>query len=304
MGKTLHEAVRVNDHEAAGHAAFGLGYTNYLAGRYRDAARWYEEAELHFELQDTFGTLIHVRAMRVGADYFAGDIQAALTALERMHAALAGRTPLSTQAAYVARAEGWAARIDGTAAATRRFLDAAATLSFMPGFAAQLLYEALRAGAPPATVATEMDRFAPLCDARLVQAYAAHATALAARDGDALLDVADEMASIGALLYGVEAAVDAGRTFVAAGRDDSARRAAARARELHVPGQGTEPPAIDGLDGPATTLTSREAQLVELARRKLSNAEIAEQLVLSVRTVETHLYRAMHKLGVNDRRDL
>jgi DNA-binding CsgD family transcriptional regulator len=26
--------------------------------------------------------------------------------------------------------------------------------------------------------------------------------------------------------------------------------------------------------------------------------------VLSVRTVESHLYRAMQKLGVNDRRDL
>ena len=27
-------------------------------------------------------------------------------------------------------------------------------------------------------------------------------------------------------------------------------------------------------------------------------------LVLSVRTVESHIYRAMHKLGVSDRRDL
>jgi len=26
--------------------------------------------------------------------------------------------------------------------------------------------------------------------------------------------------------------------------------------------------------------------------------------VLSVRTVESHIYRAMHKLGVSDRRDL
>jgi len=45
-------------------------------------------------------------------------------------------------------------------------------------------------------------------------------------------------------------------------------------------------------------------QIVTLAAEGLSNAEIAERLVLSVRTVESHIYRAMHKLGVSDRRDL
>jgi DNA-binding NarL/FixJ family response regulator len=57
-------------------------------------------------------------------------------------------------------------------------------------------------------------------------------------------------------------------------------------------------------DGHAIDLTARERQLVELARQGLPNAEIAERLVLSVRTVESHLYRAMQKLGVSDRREL
>ncbi len=56
-----------------------------------------------------------------------------------------------------------------------------------------------------------------------------------------------------------------------------------------------------GLDATAVDLTRREAQLVELAREGLSNAEIADRLVLSVRTVETHLYRGMQKLGIKDR---
>lgn len=61
---------------------------------------------------------------------------------------------------------------------------------------------------------------------------------------------------------------------------------------------------IDGLDAVAIELTAREAQLVELARQGLSNAEIADRLVISICTVETHLYRGMHKLGVRDRHDL
>jgi DNA-binding NarL/FixJ family response regulator len=304
MGQVMREAVRANDHEAAGHAAFSLGYTHFLAGRYRDAARWYEEAELHFELDDTFGTLIHVRALRVGVDVFTGDPDGAAASLERLHATLAGRAPLSSQAAYVARAEGWAARVHGAAAAAERLLRDAADLADMPGYAAQLSYEAMRAGASAAAIAARLAELAGRCDGRLVAAYTAHAAALAAGDGEALLVVADEMAAIGALTYAVEAATAAARTFLDAGREDSARRAAARARELHVPGQGTDPPAVDGLDGATIRLTSREAQLVELARRGLSNAEIADRLVLSVRTVETHLYRAMRKLGVSDRHDL
>lgn len=66
----------------------------------------------------------------------------------------------------------------------------------------------------------------------------------------------------------------------------------------------TKEPRIDGLDAPAIELTARESQLIELARQGLTNAEIADRLVISVRTVETHLYRGMQKLGTNDRRDL
>jgi DNA-binding CsgD family transcriptional regulator len=51
-------------------------------------------------------------------------------------------------------------------------------------------------------------------------------------------------------------------------------------------------------------LTVREAQLVELASAGFSNQELAQRLVLSVRTVESHLYRAMRKLGVSDRHEL
>ncbi|CCH17128.1 LuxR C-terminal-related transcriptional regulator [Micromonospora lupini] len=57
---------------------------------------------------------------------------------------------------------------------------------------------------------------------------------------------------------------------------------------------------------PATTagLTARETQIAGFAARGLSDREIADQLVLSVRTVQTHLGRAYRKLAVTSRRDL
>jgi DNA-binding CsgD family transcriptional regulator len=51
-------------------------------------------------------------------------------------------------------------------------------------------------------------------------------------------------------------------------------------------------------------LTAREHQIAVLAADRLTDREIAEQLVLSVRTVESHLARVYRKLTVTSRRQL
>jgi DNA-binding CsgD family transcriptional regulator len=51
-------------------------------------------------------------------------------------------------------------------------------------------------------------------------------------------------------------------------------------------------------------LSDREREIVLLARGGLSNREIASQLFVSVRTVESHLYRAMRKLDIGSRAEL
>jgi DNA-binding NarL/FixJ family response regulator len=51
-------------------------------------------------------------------------------------------------------------------------------------------------------------------------------------------------------------------------------------------------------------LTTREGQIATLAAAGLSNLEISRRLVISIRTVECHLARVYHKLGVTSRREL
>jgi DNA-binding NarL/FixJ family response regulator len=300
----LEQGVKADDRAATGLSALTLGGLALLAGRYRDATRFLAEAEVQFEHRDTFGALMITRAFQVGVACATGDERIG-AAMERCQDALQGQDPLPNQLPYLIRARAWTAvaRHDRRGA-QRLLLEGAAQLDHMPVHAAQLSYEALRAGAPAASIAPTLSMLRERCDARLVSAYTQHALAAAAKDGAAVLEATDEFERIGALRYATEAAADAARAFVQAGRQDSARRAAVRSRELFGRGQGGVLPPIDGLDGSAVELTSREAQLVELASLGLSNAQIADRLVLSVRTVESHLYRAMRKLGVRDRREL
>ena len=79
------------------------------------------------------------------------------------------------------------------------------------------------------------------------------------------------------------------------------RRLARRARdELNAAGAR---PRRSALSGPGA-LTPAEHRVAELAAEGHSNREIAEQLYVTQRTVETHLTHAFQKLGIGSRAEL
>jgi two-component system response regulator NreC len=56
--------------------------------------------------------------------------------------------------------------------------------------------------------------------------------------------------------------------------------------------------------GPSSELTARETEVLRLIARGHTNVEIARELSLSVRTVETHRTRIQQKLGLSRRPEL
>jgi DNA-binding NarL/FixJ family response regulator len=152
-------------------------------------------------------------------------------------------------------------------------------------------------------VTDRLVQLATRVDGPRAPAAAAHAAALAADDGAALLAASIQFEQIGTLLQAADAAAQAAAAHTRHNRRGTAHAATTRAHRLAQACEGARTPALATLASPLP-LTPREREIVALTAKGLSNRQIAQRLVLSVRTVENHLYRACTKLNVSDRTEL
>jgi DNA-binding CsgD family transcriptional regulator len=136
--------------------------------------------------------------------------------------------------------------------------------------------------------------------ARLAARFAA---ALHADDAGELSALSEDFERMGDRLAAIDAAAHAAIAYRGRELRGSALGCSTRAQTLAEQCGGATTPALRAAAEPLP-LTDREREIVMLLGEGLSAREVAERLILSVRTVEGHIYRAMTKTGTSTREEL
>jgi len=230
-----------------------------------------------------------------------GDVAAARDALVRSEAlrrtwptsrASVHRTALATAAVLAAEGR--------PVAAQRAALDAADAAGEALLWEAEALYEHVRLGGRPSVVRIRLDRLAERAPRTIVARWARHVRAWG--DGAGLERIAADWERTGAVGSAQEALERAVAAHTA--RGDAAAAERARARSAQLAGLRGVDTADERTARTLAALRPREREVARLVALRLSNAEIAERLSLSVRTVESHVYRATARLGLRTRAEL
>jgi DNA-binding NarL/FixJ family response regulator len=144
---------------------------------------------------------------------------------------------------------------------------------------------------------------AGVSDGGLTAARAAYVSALAAGDPERLMDGAQLLEAAGASLVAAEAAASACTQWSQRGEQRPATAAENLSFALQRNCEQARTPGLTVL-GAAKHLTAREAEIAGLVCSGLTNAEVAEAVTISKRTVDNHLQNIYRKLGVRSRRAL
>ncbi len=169
-------------------------------------------------------------------------------------------------------------------------------------FAFNALYLAARLR-PSVVSQRELDAACERVDVPVAPLARRHVAALLDGDPADLESAAQEAMDLGERLLAVEILEAAVGRAKEAGASTTLHRIEAALRTERVRCEQARSPVVNLPTG-TSGLTAREREIAGLAAQGWTSAAIAEELVLSVRTVESHLYRAFAKLGVRSRDDL
>ncbi|ORV91386.1 LuxR family transcriptional regulator [Mycobacterium interjectum] len=247
------------------------------------------------------GWLMLVSAWSAQAEGARGAGASAAAALRRAEDAYGPQVAVFLPELELARAWERAAAGHTTAAQTHALRAAhIARQSGMDAVELRALHTAVRLGVQSHT--QRAAELAEILETPMAEAIAEHARGLADHDGDALDAAADRFADMGALALAADAAAQAACAHADTGERGKQIRSSTRAHTLAARG-GARTPAVDAAASPLP-ITAREREIANLVAAGLSNRQIADRLVVSVRTVEGHVYRIFGKLGIDDREQL
>jgi DNA-binding NarL/FixJ family response regulator len=242
-----------------------------------------------------------VSAWSAQAEGARGDSAAAAAALGRSEEAYGPQVALFLPELELARA--WErASVGDTSAAQMHGVRAAqiARRSGMYAVEMRALHTGVRLN--DYSHAERLAQLATTLNTPMAEAIAQHARGLADHDGDVLDAAAHRFADIGAMALAADAAAQAAREHARTGQRGKETKSSTRAHGLARQG-GIRTPAVDKAAWPLP-ITAREREIANLVVAGLSNRQIADRLVVSVRTVEGHVYRMFAKLGIDDRDQL
>ncbi|MCE5288102.1 MAG: LuxR C-terminal-related transcriptional regulator [Nocardiaceae bacterium] len=280
---------------SAARVAFAQGYAADTARRLAQALA---DAEPGFERRVAYT----FRGILVAAAAISGDCETAARVLKVTEASRHPVTAFFDPQVFLARA--WLLACEGAVTPAVEEARAGAAFAARRGQFAQevvCLQVATRLG--DTSAGARLAELAKTVEGPRVHAAAIHAQALRSKDFAGLIKASDQYADMGDMLSAVDAAAQASTLAWSKGLTGSALTASARARELAKPLGPIHTPAFTAMSVPPV-LTGREREVAMLVAQGLSNREIADRLVMSVRTVEGHVLRASNKCGVRDRSDL
>ena len=279
-----------------------LGRLALDRGRIQTATRWFREGTSLARAVLPGGQLPWCLANLSIALAQAGDAAAAETAVGEAEEVSRRAGPSLDCDLILARA--WTAAAGGETSRAVKLALEAGDLARERGrlsFAASAVHDAVRLGGADRALPRLRD-LVPALDGRGAPVLLAHATSLAVGDGPGLDTVSVAFEEMGAVLLAGEAATAAAVAHRRLGKLASALAAGDRARLLQDRCEGARTPGLERLE--QDVLTRREREVAVLAAGGRSNREIADLLVVSVRTIENQLHRVYAKLGLAGRDQL